>query len=75
MLKILSYAQKTIFLHINEETLASSHLSNHTKYKFDQTDREVFKSTLQAALGSKHFSGLTSTTDLDKYADFYRICN
>ena len=35
---------------------------NHTKYKFDQTDREVFKSTLEAALGSKDFSGLTSTT-------------
>ena len=23
---------------------------NHTKYKFDQTDREVFKSTLEAVL-------------------------
>ena len=28
MLKILSYAQKTFFLHINEETLALSHLRN-----------------------------------------------
>ena len=27
VLKILSYAQKTFFLHINEETLALSHLS------------------------------------------------
>ena len=27
MFKILSYAQKTFFLHINEETLALSHLS------------------------------------------------
>ena len=44
--------------------------TNHTKYKFDQTDREVFESTLEAALGSEDFSGLTSTTDLDKYADF-----
>ena len=26
MLKILSYAQKNLFLHINEETLALSHL-------------------------------------------------
>ena len=43
---------------------------NHTKYKFDQTDREVFKSTLEAALGSQDFSGLLSTSDLDKYADF-----
>ena len=43
---------------------------NHTKYKFDQTDREVFKSTLNEALGFADFSGLTSTSDLDKYADF-----
>ena len=41
---------------------------NHTKYKFDQTDREVFKSTLEAALGPQDFSGLSSTSDLDKYA-------
>ena len=44
--------------------------TNRTKYKFDQTDREVFESTLEAALGSEDFSGLTSTSDLDKYADF-----
>ena len=31
---------------------------NHTKYKFDQTDREVFESTLEAALGSVDFTGL-----------------
>ena len=43
---------------------------NHTRYKFDQTDREVFESTLEAALGSQDFSGLLSTSDLDKYADF-----
>ena len=43
---------------------------NHIKYKFDQTDREVFESTLEAALGSADFSELTSTSDLDKYADF-----
>ena len=43
---------------------------NHTKYKFDQTDREVFESTLEAALGSANFSELTSTSDLDRYADF-----
>ena len=36
--------------------------TNHTKYKFDQTDRE--------ALGSADFSGHLSTSDLDKYADF-----
>ena len=44
--------------------------TNHTKYKFDQTDREVFDSTLEAALGSEDSSGLTSTSDLDKYTDF-----
>ena len=43
---------------------------NHTKYKFDQTDREVFESTLQAALSFADFSAVTSTSDLDKYADF-----
>ena len=43
--------------------------ANHTKYKFDQTDK-VFESTLEAALGSADFSGLASTNDLDKYADF-----
>ena len=44
--------------------------TNHTKYKFDQTDREVFESTLEEAQGSSDFSGLLSTSDLDKYADF-----
>ena len=44
--------------------------TNHTKYKFDHTDREVFESTLEEALGSADFSGLLSTSDLDKYADF-----
>ena len=44
--------------------------TNHTKYKFDQTDREVFESTLEEALGSTDFSGPMSTSDLDKYADF-----
>ena len=41
-----------------------------TKHKFDQTDQEVFKSTLHEALGSADFSGLLSTSDLVKYADF-----
>ena len=50
-------------LHRNSST-------NHTKYKFDQTDREVVESTLEAALGSEDISGLTSISDLDKYTDF-----
>ena len=44
--------------------------TNHIKYKFDQTDREVFESTLDEALGFADFSGLLSTSDLDKYSDF-----
>ena len=44
--------------------------TNPIKYKFDQTDREVFESTLDEALGSADFSGHLSTGDLDKYADF-----
>ena len=32
--------------------------TDHTKYNFDQTDREVFESTIEAALGSEDFSGL-----------------
>ena len=31
--------------------------TNHTKYKFDQTDREVFESVLEEALGSEDFLG------------------
>ena len=44
--------------------------TNHTKYKFDQTDREVFESVLEEALGSEDFSGHLSTSDLDRYVDF-----
>ena len=39
--------------------------TNHTKYKFDQTDREVFESVLEEALGSEDFSGHLSTSDAD----------
>ena len=45
----------------------TSTIYNPTKYKFDLTDREVFESTLEA-LGSADFSGLLSTSDLDKYS-------
>ena len=44
--------------------------TNHTKYRFDRTDKKVFESTLATVLGSEDFSGLTSTSDLYKYADF-----
>ena len=47
-----------------------THSTTHIKYKFDKTDREVFESTLEEALGSADFSGHLSTSDLDKYNDF-----
>ena len=37
---------------------------------FDQTDREVFESTLEAALSSGDIPELKSTQAIDKYADF-----
>ena len=46
------------------------HRNTHIRYKFDQTDREVFESTLEAALSSGDISELKSTQDIDKYADF-----
>ena len=52
---------------------AQPHRNTHTnpiKYKFDQTDGEVFKSTLEVALSSGDISELKSTQDVDKYADF-----
>ena len=36
---------------------------NHTRHKFDQTNREVFELTLEAALGSADFPGLKSTSN------------
>ena len=49
------------------------HKNIHTNpigYKFNQTDREVFESTLEVALSSGEVPELTSTQDIDKYADF-----
>ena len=43
---------------------------NPIRYKFNQTDREVFESTLEAALSSGDVPELKSTKDIDKYADF-----
>ena len=44
--------------------------TNPIRYKFDQTDREVFESALEAALSSGDIPELKSTQDIDKYADF-----
>ena len=65
-------------LHIEISVDAPPHRNssiNHTKYKFDQTDREVFKSTLKAVLDSEDLSGLMSTSDLDTYTDFIASAN
>ena len=44
--------------------------TNLVRYKFDQTDREVFDSTLDSGLSSGGIPELKSTQDIDKYADF-----
>ena len=44
--------------------------TNPIRYKFNQTDREVFESTLEVALSSGEVPELTSAQDIDKYADF-----
>ena len=52
---------------------AQPHRNTHTnpiRYKFDQTEREVFESTLEVALSSGDILELKSTQDIDKYADF-----
>ena len=44
---------------------------NPVRYKFNQTNREVFESTLEASsLSSGDVPELKSTQDIDKYADF-----
>ena len=53
-----------------DTTPLRSTFTNHTKYKFDQTEREVFESVLEEALGSEDFSRHLSVSDLDRYADF-----
>ena len=40
------------------------------RYKFNQTEREVFESTLEAALSSGDVPELKSTQDIGKYAHF-----
>ena len=44
--------------------------SNPVRYKLNLTDREVFESTLEAALSSGDVPELKSTQDIDNYADF-----
>ena len=60
-----------IEISINAQPHRNIH-NNPIRYKFDQTDREVFESTLEAALSksSGDVPELKSTQDIDKYADF-----
>ena len=46
------------------------HRNIPVRYKFNQTDREVFESTLEVALSSGDVPELKSTQDIDKHADF-----
>ena len=43
---------------------------NPVRYKFKQTDQEVFESTLEVTLSSGDVPELKSTQDIDKHADF-----
>ena len=47
--------------------------TNPNRYKFNHTDREVFESTLEAALSLGDVPELKSTQNIDKYADFIII--
>ena len=60
-------------LPIEISIITQPHRNIHTipiRYKFDQTDREVFQSTLEAGLSLGDVPELKSTQDIDKYADF-----
>ena len=54
---------------IDAQPLRNIH-TNPIRYKFNQTDREVFESTLEVALSSGDVFELKSAQDIDKYADF-----
>ena len=58
-----------IEISINAQPHRNIH-ANPTRYKCNQTDREVLESAFKAALSSGEVLELTSTQDIDKYADF-----
>ena len=43
--------------------------TNPVRYKFNQANREAFESAREVALSSGDVPELTSTQDIDKYAD------
>ena len=62
-----------IEISIDAQPYRNTH-TNPIRYKFDQTDREVFESTLEATLSSGDIPEHKSTQDIDKYPDFYCYC-
>ena len=54
---------------IDTQFLRNIHI-NPVRYKFNQTDRELLESTLEAALSSGDVPELKSTQDIHKHADF-----
>ena len=55
---------------IDTQPHRNRHINPVRYIKFNQTDREVFEPTLEAALNSGDVPELKSTQDIDKYADF-----
>ena len=58
-----------IEISIDGQPLRNIH-TNPIRYNFNKTGREVFESTLEAALSLGDVIDLKSTQDIDKYADF-----
>ena len=58
-----------IEISIDSQPRRNTH-TNPIRYKFDHTDREVFESTLEAAMSLGDIPQPESTQDMDKYADF-----
>ena len=70
---LIGYDLSSNHLPIEVSIDAQPHRNIHTnpiRYKFNQTDREVFESTLEVALSSGDIPELKFTRDIDKYADF-----
>ena len=67
---VTTWAARHLPIEISIDAQPRNIHTNPIGYKFDQTDREVFESTLEAALSSGDVPELNSTQDIDKHADF-----
>ena len=65
VLRILSYAQKTFFLHINEETLALSHLSAFERVVSGALKNGVIDEEEFNMLQTLHLETLNELTGVD----------